>query len=139
MRRCFSYTEISLLTASNSSNDFLVVLEDDQLPLMLSCWCSMDYLMNFFFVSPSYPDQHEHYHSYAPVWLFDINLSLFLHKTFFKLRPVWNTTLNPNFCISFLSFGPIFGIKGKINIWFLSVLLLLLLLILRFFLFWVIK
>ena len=31
-----------------------VAPEDDQLPLMLSCWCSVDLLMIFFFVSPLY-------------------------------------------------------------------------------------
>ena len=33
---------------------------DDQLHLILSCWCSIDLLMIFFFVSPLYTDPHEH-------------------------------------------------------------------------------
>ena len=62
-----------------------------------------------------------------------MNLSLFLHKIFFKLVPVWSTILNSNFCNAFLIFGPIFGIQWKVIVCFLSVLLLLLLLILRAF------
>ena len=57
--------------------------------------------------------------------LFGINLSSFLYKIFFKLGPVWNASLNPNFCISFLIFGTI--------VCFLLVLLLLLLLVLQIF------
>ena len=67
---------------------YSVVPEDDQLPLMLSCWCLIDLLMIFFFVSPLYTDPHEHFNLYIPGWLFRINLSLFLHKIFFKLGPV---------------------------------------------------
>ena len=48
-----------------------------------------------------------------------------LQKIFFKLGPVWNATLNPKFCISFLISGPIFGIQEEVIVWFLSVLLLL--------------
>ena len=110
-----------------------VAPEDDQLPLMLSCWCSIDLLMIFFFVSPLYTDPHEHFNSYTPGELFGINLSLFLHKIFFKLGPVWNATLNPNFCISFLIFGPIFGTQGMVTVCFLLVLLLLLFLVPRVF------
>ena len=95
------------------------------------CLCSID-LPIFFYVSPSYTDLHEHFNLYTPGWLFGINLSLFLHKIFYQLGPVWNTTLNPNFCISFI-FGPIFGIQGKVIVCLLSVLLLLLLLMLRVF------
>ena len=51
--------------------------EDDQLRLMLSCWCSFDLLMIFFFASPLYTDTHEHFDSYTPETLFGINLSLF--------------------------------------------------------------
>ena len=35
-----------------------VAPEDDQLPLMLSCWSSIDLLNIFFFVSPIYTDLH---------------------------------------------------------------------------------
>ena len=66
----------------------LVAPEDDQLPLMFFCWWSIDLLMIFFFVSPLYTDPHEHFNSYTPGKLFGINLSLFLHKIFFKLGPV---------------------------------------------------
>ena len=52
-----------------------------------------------------------------------------MHEIFFKLGPVWNATLNPNFCISFLIFGSIFGTEGEIIVCFLLVLLLLLLLL----------
>ena len=48
---------------------------------------------------------------------------------FFKLGPVWNATLNPNFCISVLIFRPIFGVQGKVTVCFLLMLLLLLLLL----------
>ena len=65
-----------------------VALEDDQLPLMLSCWCSIDLLMIFFFVSPLYTDPDEYFNLYTPRQLFGINLPLFLHKIFFKLGPV---------------------------------------------------
>ena len=45
---------------------------------------------------------------------------------FFKLGPVWNATLNPNFCISFLIFGPIFGYPRKGNcLFFLSVVVII--------------
>ena len=54
---------------------------------------------------------------------------MFLHKIFFKLGPVWNATLNPNFSVSFFIFGPIFGIQGKVIVYFLLMLLLLLLLV----------
>ena len=55
----------------NSRNDRHILLcsvapEDDQLPLMLSCWCSIDLLMIFFFVSPLYTDLHKHFNSYTP-------------------------------------------------------------------------
>ena len=96
---------------------------------MLSCRYSIDLLTIFFFVSPLYTEPHEHFNSYATGQLFGINWSLFLHKKFFKLGPFWNTTFHPNFCISFLIFGPIFGIQGKVIVCFLSVLLLLLLLL----------
>ena len=80
-----------------------VALEDDQLHLILSCWCSIDdLLMIFFFVSPLYTDPHEHFNTYTPGQLFGINLPLFSHKIVFKLGSVWNATLDPNFCISFL-------------------------------------
>ena len=36
-----------------------VAPENDQLPLMLSSWCSIDLLMIFFIVSPLYTDLHE--------------------------------------------------------------------------------
>ena len=36
----------------------LVAPEDDQLPLMCSCWCSIDLLMIFFLVSPLYTNSH---------------------------------------------------------------------------------
>ena len=58
---------------------------------------------------------------------------LVLRKIFFKLGSVWNATLNPNFCISSLIFGPTFGIQGKLMVCFLLVLLLFLLLVLRVF------
>ena len=41
--------------------------------------------------------------------------------------PVW--ILNPNFAVSFLNFGSIFGIQGKVSVCFLSLYLLLLLLL----------
>ena len=68
----------------------------------------------FFFVSPLYTDPHENFNSYTPGSLLSINLSLFLHKVFFTLGPVWNATLNADYCISFLIFGPNFGIQGKV-------------------------
>ena len=72
-----------------------VALEDDQLHLILSCWCSIDdLLMIFFFVSPLYTDPHEHFNTYTPGQLFGINLSLFSHKIVFKLGSVWNATLD---------------------------------------------
>ena len=43
-----------------------VAPEDDQLHLMLSCWCCIDVLIIFFFVSPWYADPHEHFNSYNP-------------------------------------------------------------------------
>ena len=100
-----------------------VAPEDVQLPLILSCWCSIDLVITFFFVSPLYTDPHEHFNSYTPGKLFGINL--FLHKILFRLEAVLNATLNPNFCISFLIFGPIFGIQGTVIVCFLLVLLLL--------------
>ena len=54
------------------------------------------------------------FNSCTPGWVFGINLSLFLHKIFFKLGPVWNATLNSEFCIFLLDF--LFGVlksKGK--------------------------
>ena len=66
-------------------------------------------------------------HTERPYYI--LNLSLFLHKIFFKLGPVRNSTLNPNFSISFFIFGLIFGIQGKVIVCFLLVLLLLLLLL----------
>ena len=39
---------------------------------------------------------------YIHVWLIGINLFVFLHKIFFKLGPIWNATVNPNFCIDSL-------------------------------------
>ena len=41
-----------------------------------------------------------------------MNLSLFWHKI---LGPAWNATQNPNFCISFLIFGPIFSAQKNSN------------------------
>ena len=35
--------------------------------------------------------------------------------------PLWNSTLNPNFCISFLIFGPISGTQGMVTVSFLLV------------------
>ena len=116
-----------------------VAPEDDQLPLTLSYWCSICVLMIFFFVSPLYTDPHDHFNLYTPGWLFGIDLSLFLHKIFFILGSFWNPTLNPDFGISFLIFGPIFGIHRKVIVCFLSVLSLLLLLLLRVFFFKVIN
>ena len=40
-------------------------------------------------------------------------LTLFLYKMFSKSRPVWNATLNQNFCISLPIFGPMLGIQNK--------------------------
>ena len=94
--------------------------------LLVLYWCTNDFLL----FSQLHTDPHEHFNSYAPRWLFGIKLSLFLHKIFFKLGPAWNATLNPNFCISFLIFGPNFGTQGKVIVCFLLVLLLLLLLLL---------
>ena len=54
---------------------------------------------------------------------------MFLDKILFKLGPVWNATLNPNFSVSFFIFGPIFGIQGKVIVYILLMLLLLLLLV----------
>ena len=99
----------------------LVAPEDDQLSLMLSCCCLIDLLMIFFFVSLLYTDPLEHINLYTPGWVFCINLSLFLHKIFFKLWPTWNATLNPKVCISFLIFY-IFDIQGKVLVCILSVL-----------------
>ena len=105
----------------------LVAPEDVQLPLILSCRCSIDLLMIFFFVSPLYTDPREHFNSYTPGYLFRINSTLFLHKIFDKLGPVWNAT------ITFFIFGEVFGIQGKVNVCFLLVLLLLLLVLGIFF------
>ena len=44
-----------------------VAPEDDQLPLVLSCWCSIDSLMIFVFLSPLYTDPHEGFNSHTPV------------------------------------------------------------------------
>ena len=90
----------------------------DHLPLMLSCWCSIDLVM-IFFVSPLYTDPHEHFNSYTPEQLFGIKLSLLLHKMWFKLGPVGNATQNPNISISLLIFGPNFGIQE--SLFFVSV------------------
>ena len=54
---------------------------------------------------------------------------MFLHKILFKLGPVLSATLNLNFRISFLIFGPFFGIQGTVIVCFLLVLLLLVVLI----------
>ena len=54
-------------------------------------------------------------------------------KIFFKLGPVWNATLNPNYCISFLIFSLVFGIQGKVIVCFLSEFLLSLLILHPFF------
>ena len=91
-----------------------VAPEDTQLPLILSFWCSIDLVITFFFLSPLHTDPHEDFNFYTPGQLFGINLSLILHKIFFKLEPVLNDTLNPNFCISFLILGPIFGIQRMV-------------------------
>ena len=53
-----------------------------------------------------------------------------MHKRVFKLGPIWNVTLNPNLCISFLIFGRTFGTQRKVIVCFLLVLLLLLFLLL---------
>ena len=96
---------------------------------MLSCWCSIDLLMIFFFVSPFVLTRMNILiRTLQGSYL--VLTYLFLHKIFFKLRPVWNVTLNPNFRISFLIFGPIFGTQGKVTLCFLLVLLLLLSLLL---------
>ena len=105
--------------------------EDDQLSLMLSCWCSFDLLMILFFVLPPYTGPHEHFNSYTSALLLLIKLSLFLHKYFLNLGPL--ETLLQNFCISFFIFALIFRIQDKVIVFFLSVLLLSLLLILRVF------
>ena len=115
----------------NSRNDRHILLcsvapEDDQLPLMLSCWWSIDLLIIFFFISWLYTDPHEHFNLYTPGELFGINLSLFSYKIFLKLGPVWNAILNPKFCISFLISDLIFGIQGKLFVCFLLLLLSLL-------------
>ena len=89
---------------------------------MLYCWCSVNLLMVFFFVLPSYNDPHEHFNFYAGEW------HLFSHKIFFKIDSNWKTTLNQKLGMYFLNFDSIFGQE---IICFLSVLLLLLLLILR--------
>ena len=45
------------------------VTEYDQLYLMLSCWCSIDLVMIFSFVSPLYNDPHEHSNLYrVAIW-----------------------------------------------------------------------
>ena len=44
---------------------YSVAPEDVQLPLILSCWCSIDLVITFFFVSPLYTDPHEHFNSYT--------------------------------------------------------------------------
>ena len=43
-----------------------VATENDHLSLMLSCWCSIDLLIIFFFVLPLYTDPHEHFNSCTP-------------------------------------------------------------------------
>ena len=43
-----------------------VAPEDDHLLLMLSCWCSVDLLIIFFFASPLYTDPHEYFNLYTP-------------------------------------------------------------------------
>ena len=51
---------------------------------------------------------------------------MFLHQIFIKLGPVWNATLNPNFCISFLIFGPVLGTQGMGNyLFFVSVIIII--------------
>ena len=104
-----------------------VAPEDVHLPLILSCRCSIDLLMIFFFVSSLYTDPREHFNSYTPGYLFRINLTLFLHKIFVKLGSVWNATM------TFFIFGAVFGIQGKVIVCFLLVLLLLLVVVLGIF------
>ena len=65
-----------------------VAPEDDHLPLMLSCWFSVDLLMISLFVSPLCTDEHEYFNSCTPRQLFGINVSLFLHKILFALRSI---------------------------------------------------
>ena len=80
-----------------------------QLHLILSCWCSIDLLMIFVFLSPLCTDPHEYFNSQTPAWLLSINSSVLLHKISFKLGSVWNATLNPHFSIYFLVFDPIWS------------------------------
>ena len=104
-----------------------VAPENDQLPLMLSCWCSIDVLMIFFFVSSLYTDPHEHFNSNIPGQLFDINLSLFYIKYYLYVRTRLKRYFKFKFSISFLIFGPIFGTQGMITVCFMLAWKLLLL------------
>ena len=87
--------------------------EDGQLLFIHSCWCCIDLVMMFFFVSPWSSDPHENFNSYSLGWLFDYS-SLFLHNIFFKLGLIWSASVNWNLVISFFIFVPIFGIQGKV-------------------------
>ena len=82
----------------------LVVREDEQLPLIPSCWCSVDLLLIFFFLSPLLPC---------------MNISF---------RTLQGGNLVLVYICFFIIFGSIFAIQRKVIVCFLSVLLLLLIL-----------
>ena len=65
---CLSWSKFWGATSRNGHGIplCLVAPEDDQLLLMLSCWCSIDVLMIFSVVSPLYTEPHEHFNSYTP-------------------------------------------------------------------------
>ena len=98
-----------------------VAPEDDQLPLMLSCWCSIDLLMIFFFFTIIY----------RPGWTFwfGINLFLFLHKIKTRLKHYSKSKL----LYLFFDFWSDFWYPRKVIVCFLPVLILLLLLLLPLF------
>ena len=100
--------------------------EDDQLPLMLCCWCPIDVLMVFFFVSHCILTRMNNL-----VHTFQGNCLVLTYLCFcikYSLVQIF-FTLSPNFCISFLIFGLIFGIQRRVIFCFLLVLLSLLLLL----------
>ena len=96
-----------------------VAPEDDQLPLMLSCWCSIDLLIILFFVLPLYTDLHEHFNSYTPGQLFGINLSLFLKR--YSKSKLW---------YFFFEFQSVFWYSSKGNyLFFVSVVFIIIIVV----------
>ena len=85
----------------------------------IACWCSIDLLIIYLFVSPLYNGPHEHFNSYTP--------GSYLVLTYLCF---WNATLNPNFLFYFFDFWSDFWYSREGNCLLLFVLLLLLLLLL---------